>query len=463
MIIKSVYINHFGCLKEKHIEFDSGLNVISLPNESGKSTVAEFIRVMLYGVNSLRFNQRKKYMPFGCTSMGGEMTVELDGTDYIIKRTFGNRKSDDKIEVVNALNGAKIKEYSIDNVGGVMCGIGGDAYENTCYIKQLSAKINDVKSSEIQSKLINLTQNNNENYSYKKAVEILDNAIKDLKGPRGKINQTQSVLNELAVKNAERNKIRAEYEQVNIRLQDLKKNGGVNTGNKKLLLGWIPFGIITAITLAIGIKPILIALFIASLSIAILITAKMRKNTNVALEHAKQTGFYESRLEMLKNQYKAIDVSQMDFYKEKLLKYNKNLTDLNVAKDALSKAFEQLQTDYSPKLNGKACEVLRSITDGKYTEFLVDEDYNITVRNDENVLVSSEYLSSGTFDQIYFSLRMALISLVAGEMPIILDDAFALYDDERVKRAIEYLRTLDNQVIILSCQSREKQYVPINT
>ena len=56
MIIKSIYINHFGCLKEKNIEFKRGLNIVSLPNESGKSTIAEFIRVMLYGVNSLRFN-----------------------------------------------------------------------------------------------------------------------------------------------------------------------------------------------------------------------------------------------------------------------------------------------------------------------------------------------------------------------------------------------------------------------
>ena len=85
MIIKSIYINQFGCLKGERLEFANGINVISLPNESGKSTIAEFIRVMLYGVNSLRFNQRKKYMPFGFTSMGGEMTVILDGMEYIIK------------------------------------------------------------------------------------------------------------------------------------------------------------------------------------------------------------------------------------------------------------------------------------------------------------------------------------------------------------------------------------------
>lgn len=459
MIIKNIYINHFGCLKEKNIEFNDRVNVISLPNESGKSTIAEFIRVMLYGVNSLRFNQRKKYMPFGCTSMGGEMTVCLDGTEYVIKRTFGTRKSDDKVEVINAVSGAKVKEYSVDNVGGSMCNISGDAYENTCYIKQLSSKINDVKSSEIQSKLINLSQSGDEDYSYRSAVAILDSAIKELNGARGKINQVQTVLNELALKNSEKNKIKAEYEQIKIQLEKLRKTGTDNKNSKYLLLGWIPVGITAVVAAVVGINPLLIVLLVLFLSFAFITTFKMRKNTSAALEQAKQIGFYESRLETLENQYKAIDVSQIEFYKQKLQNYNKTLMDLKIAKDALSKAFDQLQMDYTPRLNKIAHEIFASITNGKYTEFLVDDDYNITVRNQNNELVLSDYLSDGTFDQIYFSLRMALVSLIGGDMPIVLDDAFALYDDERVKKAMEYLKTINNQVIIFSCQNREKEYV----
>lgn len=459
MIIKSIYINHFGCLKERHVEFNDGLNVISLPNESGKSTIAEFIRVMLYGVNSLRFNQRKKYMPFGCTSMGGEMIVSLEGTDYIIKRTFGTRKSDDKTEVINAVSGAKIKEYSVDNVGGAMCGISGDAYENTCYIKQLSSKINDVKSSEIQSKLINLSQSSDEDYSYRNAVAILDNAIKDLNGPRGKINQVQSVLNELAVKAAEKNKIRAEYEQTKIRLDKLSKENKEVKNNKFIVLGWIPAAVAAFVTAITRMNPIMIALLVLLTALALVVTFKMKKNTSEALEHAKQLGFYESRLETLKEQYKSVDISDIDTYKQKLQQYNKNLADLRAAKDALTRAFEQLQMDYSPKLNSIACGIFKSITDGKYADFMVDDDYNITVRDADNVLVSSEYLSSGTFDQIYFSLRMALVSLIGGDMPVVLDDAFALYDDERVKKAMDYLKTIGNQIILLSCQNREKNYL----
>ena len=456
MIIKNIYINHFGCIKDKSVDFDEGLNVISMPNESGKSTMAEFIRVMLYGVNSLRFNQRKKYMPFGCTSMGGEMTVKCGETEYIIKRTFGMRKTDDKIDVFNGISGARIVEYSVDNVGEVMFGISGDTYDNTCYIKQLAAKIDDTKSSEIQSKLINLSQSSDEDYSYRNAVNILDSAIKDLNGPRGKINYIQALINDLVLKNAEREKLHEEIKRCKEQLKTLERNNVTGTSNKTLYLSWLPAVLSLVSFFAFDFKVVSVIAMALSVVLGVLVTKKFRKKTGEVIEHAKQIGFFESRLETLQKQYDATDVSQIDEYNEKLKKYNKALGDLNYAKVALTNAFEQLQMDYAPRLNGLACGIFKKLTDGKYVDFMVDEDYKITVRDKDNVLVVSDYLSSGTYDQIYFSLRMALVDLIGGEMPVVLDDAFALYDDERVKKAMDYLKNIDNQVILLSCQTREK-------
>ena len=459
MTIKNIYIHHFGCLKEKSMDFNEGLNVISMPNESGKSTIAEFIRVMLFGVNSLRFNQRKKYMPFGHTSMGGEMTVKCGETEYVIKRTFGMRKTDDKVDVFNVLSGARIAEYSVDNVGEVMFGISGDTFENTCYIKQLSGKIDESKSSEIQSKLINLSQSSDEDYSYRNAVNILDGAIKDLNGPRGKINYTQAVINELVLKNAEREKILDEITQCKNKLNFFEKQNIGKVSYKSVLLAWLP-AVLSAICLVVfGLNAFVILIFALFLVLGVFATIKFRKKTAAVIEQAKEVGFYESRLDTLQKQYDATDVSQIDEYNQKLKKYNKALADLNYAKAALGSSFEQLQKDYAPRLNGIACGIFKKITDGKYIDFMVDEDYKITVRNADNMLVTSEYLSSGTYDQIYFSLRMALVDLIGGEMPVILDDAFALYDDERVKKAMDYLKTINNQILVFSCQTREKDFV----
>ena len=454
MIIKSIYINHFGCLADKNIDFKDGLNVICLPNESGKSTVAEFIRVMLYGVNSLRFNQRKKYMPFGHSSMGGEMRVNLKDTDYIISRTFGTAKAQDTVEVKNALTGATVKEYCVDNVGEVMCGIGGETYDNTCYIKQLCAKIDNLKSAEIQSKLINLIQNSNEDYSYRNALSIIDLAIKDLKGTKGKINQVQAQLNDLAVKNAQKQRIKAEYDTAKAHLDKLCETN-YKSFSKLLWFGWLTFLVCVLSVVFTGTVFIWYVITALSAVFAITFMIKTKKADTAKLQNEKQKGFFESKLEFLKSQYQQIDVSKTEEYKKKLQHYNKVLSDLTDARLALDKAFYQLQTDYVPRLNSMACKILSTITDGRYIEFMVSDEYNITVRDKDNHLVGGEYLSGGTFDQIYFSLRMALTGLIAKDMPIILDDAFALYDDKRLKKSVDYLKTIDNQIILFSCQERE--------
>ena len=69
---------------------------------------------------------------------------------------------------------------------------------------------------------------------------------------------------------------------------------------------------------------------------------------------------------------------------------------------------------------------------------------------------SVDRLSEGTLEQIYFSIRMAASEMLLEEpMPVILDDAFAFYDDKRLESVIKWLSRQKKQVIILSCHSRE--------
>lgn len=69
-------------------------------------------------------------------------------------------------------------------------------------------------------------------------------------------------------------------------------------------------------------------------------------------------------------------------------------------------------------------------------------------------------LSIGTIDQIYFSLRLATLKqLTTEKIPIILDEVFAYYDNERLKNILIYLKEeyKDNQIIIFTCSNREKE------
>ena len=90
----------------------------------------------------------------------------------------------------------------------------------------------------------------------------------------------------------------------------------------------------------------------------------------------------------------------------------------------------------------------------------VDENLNIFM-NTRTKLVPIEQVSSGTMDQIYLALRLAVARLMQGEqepLPLIFDDSFVQYDDERLRTALSWLsRTYDGQCIIFTCHKRELQ------
>lgn len=61
---------------------------------------------------------------------------------------------------------------------------------------------------------------------------------------------------------------------------------------------------------------------------------------------------------------------------------------------------------------------------------------------------------------MYFALRLSITYEISKEkLPIILDETFAYYDEERLKSTIEYLNEnyKDYQILMLTCSTREKQ------
>ena len=69
--------------------------------------------------------------------------------------------------------------------------------------------------------------------------------------------------------------------------------------------------------------------------------------------------------------------------------------------------------------------------------------------------------SDGTVDQLYLALRLAVAEELTRDTPLILDDALARFDDTRLAAALELLtrEAEQRQVILFTCQNREKQYL----
>lgn len=114
----------------------------------------------------------------------------------------------------------------------------------------------------------------------------------------------------------------------------------------------------------------------------------------------------------------------------------------------------------APKLAAIASAYLSEITAGAYSELLVSRDLRVSVRIPATQRMNEEpesVLSKGTVDQIYLALRLALIQCIGatGEsIPMLLDDPFANYDDERLQRAVGLLARVaeTNQVILFTCR-----------
>ena len=90
-----MYADNFGRLHEFTFEFEDGLNVILEENGWGKTTMAAFLKAMLYGFEPGAFDterdrERKQYKPWQGGNYGGWLEFEVNGKIYRVTRTFGD-------------------------------------------------------------------------------------------------------------------------------------------------------------------------------------------------------------------------------------------------------------------------------------------------------------------------------------------------------------------------------------
>ena len=133
---------------------------------------------------------------------------------------------------------------------------------------------------------------------------------------------------------------------------------------------------------------------------------------------------------------------------------------LTLALEGLEQANARLQERFSPALNQLTGRYLARLTGQRYASVSLDRNLEGSASRPEDVLGhSSLYLSRGTADQLYLAVRLAICQLCLEKEnpPLLLDDALAAFDDERMGYALELLQELaaQRQVILFTCQSRE--------
>lgn len=145
---------------------------------------------------------------------------------------------------------------------------------------------------------------------------------------------------------------------------------------------------------------------------------------------------------------------------EQLKEIEQKNYEINLAKEFLEKAYEKMKTNITPKFTENLSQTIKNITNDKYSKVNINNENGLIIEMQNGEYVSAEKLSIGTIDQLYLSLRMSMVEEISKEkMPIILDEAFAYYDDERLENILKYLieRFNNHQLIIFTCTNREKE------
>lgn len=166
----------------------------------------------------------------------------------------------------------------------------------------------------------------------------------------------------------------------------------------------------------------------------------------------------EKKLELLSN-YK----TQLEALRGTLAendRISQELAAIDLAQDTMTELSTSIRDSFGLHLNKTASDLISGITGGIYTSMSIDENLNAFM-NTRTKLVPIDQVSSGTMDQIYLALRLAAAKLIQGDkeqMPLIFDDSFVLYDDERLRSALKWLaQAYEGQIILFTCHQREAQ------
>ena len=133
---------------------------------------------------------------------------------------------------------------------------------------------------------------------------------------------------------------------------------------------------------------------------------------------------------------------------------------LTLARQTLAQANTALAERFSPRLVHEASEIFSALTGGRYARVQISRQMELEAGQPDAAMRRSLFLSGGTADELYLSVRLAVCRLLLSEdAPLLLDDALAMFDDERLRLALRLLQreAESRQILLFTCQSREKQ------
>lgn len=215
------HIENFGKLSDFTYEFTEGCNTVCEENGWGKSTLAAFLRVMLFGFRNEGKrdpleNERKRYTPWQKGVYGGELQFESDGKQYSVRRTFGNKAAEDEFQLTDAVTHLPSDDFT-EKLGEELFQIDAGSFERTTFISQ-----NDCETfvtDRINAKIGNLAENTDDINNFETADKRLNDLLNSMSPSRktGSIRRDKERITELKTQIRNGGEIRNTMESIDAR------------------------------------------------------------------------------------------------------------------------------------------------------------------------------------------------------------------------------------------------------
>lgn len=227
--IEKIEITAFGKLKNTVVKANEGLNILSAPNESGKTTLASFIRFVFYGfvngrAQTLSENDKKLYLPWGGEAIEGSITLTADGKRYTVSRVC-TPSGKESSEIINRTTGSS--EFVGAVPGEVFFGVGEDVFSRTLFFRQLTLPQN--KDEIVAQRLQNIAISADEQVGSEKAKEKLKKCKNELVGKAGNgiipkmIAERDAIEETLSLTSGTRNDVNRLREEIKLKRANLAK------------------------------------------------------------------------------------------------------------------------------------------------------------------------------------------------------------------------------------------------
>lgn len=205
MKLVRLYIENFGGLSRYELNFEAGITAINRPNGFGKTTLAEFIRAMLYGFprkgKTLEKSKRQKYAPWNGGKYGGNLVFEHDGQQYRIERTFGTTPKADTFKLIDLVTNRRSDRFS-EEIGIQLFGLDSDSFERSAYVPQ-NGEVGQLATTAIQAKLSDLVEDSCDVNNYDKAMAQLRakrSALIPYRGSGGAVAEASAEITQLQLR-----------------------------------------------------------------------------------------------------------------------------------------------------------------------------------------------------------------------------------------------------------------------